>query len=353
MSFRKKTDTATLIACTTTIPTYFNTTAPTTLETTTTSEASNRALDVRHVTLTPTPTAALLETKPTNTAATATDLNDAISMDEQRDNKKSGVGREEEEKGVEKQERVREQEVDTGEQERIEGIQSEVQTPVPLPTACLAFNPMLHEPVRFDWAAEVDEALSLSPITLSNCTPAASVPNNLIPDDIPVDPVCTKSTNSTPCSPTAPTQPVRTTPKSTVTLPDNDVAAHGCGPPMGALIVPHASTPVSPNIPTAALTISGASPNVNGMHPTTLPTTPHAPNPVSLKPASCDATVTPAPVIPIDPAPVLPILPEPSDVAIGVVLAKTVPTNLIPNDSAPVAPTLAIPGVTRQIISYL
>jgi hypothetical protein len=93
------------------------------------------------------------------------------------------VGREEEEKGVGKKDGASEQ----GEQRGTGMTQGEVRDPAPSPTARLTFDAMLHEPARFDWAAEVNEALGFSPVAPSNST--APTPVNPVPSDVLIDPV--------------------------------------------------------------------------------------------------------------------------------------------------------------------
>ena len=245
----KKTDTATPITCktptTTTIPAYTNTTAPTALEMTTTSEPSDRALDVRHVTATPTPVAALSRMKPTNT--TATDLNNAITTVKQQDDKEPGVGREEEEKGVGKQDGASER----GEQGGTGMTQGEVRDPAPSPTARFAFDAMLHEHAQFDWAAEVDEALGLSPVVPSNST--TPTPVNPVPSDVTVDPVRIAFANPVPSNlPTTPSvhpDPIPVHPAFVCAVPADPNPGDGAPNPRSALgnTVPTDLIPVEPN----------------------------------------------------------------------------------------------------------
>jgi hypothetical protein len=138
----KKTDTATLIACTT--PTTTITTAipaPAIYETTM-PERLDRVADARHVTTPSTPVS-------TQTTTTTANSNTVI---EQQDNQELAVRREkEQEMGVEKQDRTSERNADAGEQERTPTTQS--------------------ESARFDWAADVDEAYGLNPIVVAVPTP--------------------------------------------------------------------------------------------------------------------------------------------------------------------------------------
>jgi hypothetical protein len=129
----KNTDTATPFACkttttTATIPAPANTAAPAIYETTTTPERSDRVVDARHVTPTSMAISTQLELE-TTTATTATDSDNAIAMVKQQDNEEPAVGREEEEKGVEKKDRMSEREADrrgavAGEQARTTTTQS-------------------------------------------------------------------------------------------------------------------------------------------------------------------------------------------------------------------------------------
>jgi hypothetical protein len=63
--------------------------------------------------------------------------------------------------------------------------QDKVQDPAPSPTAHIASDTMPHKPVQFDWVAEVDEALGLSPAMPSNST--TPTPINTAPGDPAVD----------------------------------------------------------------------------------------------------------------------------------------------------------------------
>jgi len=171
-------------------PTPTNTTATAIYETTTTSEQLNCVADTRHVIATPTPI-------PTTTA-TATDPNNAMAMADQQDNEGPAVGREEERKKGEKQDETSEQEAEqhelgTGEQEGIDETQGEIRD-------CAVLNTMtLHEPMRFDWAAEVDKAFGLSPFVRNITQPVSDTPYPMpikpVPRDVTVDPVRTKPAN--------------------------------------------------------------------------------------------------------------------------------------------------------------
>jgi hypothetical protein len=185
---------------TTTIPALANTAAPAIYETTTTPDGLDRVANARHIITLSTTIPAQPEPKPTTTAAISN------TATEKQDNEEPTMGREEE-KGVEKQDGTNEREpvreVDTGEQEGAGMTQDEVGDPAPSPTARLAFDVMLHEPARFDWAAEVDEALGLSPVAPSNST--APTPVNPVPSDVTVDPIHITFANPVPSNlPTTP-----------------------------------------------------------------------------------------------------------------------------------------------------
>ena len=122
-------DTATTITrettttTTTAIAAPANTAAAAIYETTTTPEQLDPVENARHVITTsaPIPTQFKLEA---TTTATATDSNDAISMDEQQDKEESGVGREEEAKGREKQDEVSKQEAEQRELTPIDPVRT-------------------------------------------------------------------------------------------------------------------------------------------------------------------------------------------------------------------------------------
>jgi hypothetical protein len=164
------------ISATTTIPAPTKTAAPAIYKTTTTPQRLNCVANTRHVIATSTPILAQPEHKPTTTTANSN------TATEQRDNNEPTVEREEEREGKEAEER---EELGTEQEKKAEEIWSEVQDPTPSPTAHAAANMMPHEP--FNWAAEVDEALGLSPIAPSNST--TPTPINPVPSDVMVDPV--------------------------------------------------------------------------------------------------------------------------------------------------------------------
>jgi hypothetical protein len=84
---------------------------------------------------------------PTTTAATTADSNNAITTVEQQDNREPGVRREEEARGVGKQDRTEEREpergeVETGDQEGIEQSKGEVRDHALSTTASMPVNPV-------------------------------------------------------------------------------------------------------------------------------------------------------------------------------------------------------------------
>src|ERR1700729_4057150 len=176
---------------TTTIPAPYNTTANAIYKTAMPAQL-DCVVDACHVIALPMPITNQLALE-TITSTTTTDSNNTIMAITQQDNEKPGVGSEEEERRVEKQDRTGEREADRckaeeGEQEGIE-TQSE---------------------------------------------PA--------PRDEIVDPVRMTSANAVPCSTTAiqliqptpsPSQLVRATPKPTITPSKGDMAPHACTRAMG------------------------------------------------------------------------------------------------------------------------
>jgi len=103
----------------------------------------------------------------TTTTATTANSNNTITTVEQQDNGESGVRREEE-KGVEKEDEVREQEAerqesDTGGEERIEESRGEVRGNPPPPATHTAHSATPHELWRFNWATETDRSIGPVP----------------------------------------------------------------------------------------------------------------------------------------------------------------------------------------------
>jgi hypothetical protein len=209
------------------------------------------------------------------------------------------VGRaEEQERRIEKHEGVREREVDTGERERIEVVRD----PAPSPTAHITFDAMLHEPARFDWAAEVDEAHGLSPIVRNTTQPASvnaapTLPGNSIPDNIIVDPICTTPNHSAHASPDP--APMLPKPKPTpAAFTDPNLNA-----PVGFPSITITTT--APANPDHTPPKSATPPIVNDETPTTLPQFIHAPPKCTVNPVPGDVAVDPvraalAGTIPVD-----------------------------------------------------
>jgi hypothetical protein len=312
---------------TTAIPAPANTAAPATYETT---ERVDRVAGARHVIATSAapPTQTALE--PTTTTAIS---NTAI---EQQDNGELVVRRAEEQENMverngEQRTEARE-ESNPGEQEVIQQTQSEVRDPAASPTGHITVDPAMHEPVRFDWASEVYEALDLSPIgrdtthpTPANSKLAPRPPENPVPGDVPVDPVRTRSANAAPSSPAAtqliqsphpPPQLDRATPKPAVTPQNGNVAPRACTPATGvpsvrtpAVLVPINPVPVDPD-----------------------------PDDVATNPAGVALAKTePTNRMPINPvSAALAVVPDPSNEPVNP--TSTVPANAIPVDPDPVNP---------------
>ena len=276
-----------------------------------------------------------------------------------------------EKKGGEKQgemseQKVERRETEAGEQEGIEKAQSEVQDPAPHPTARAAANARLHEPVRFDWAAEVDEAHGLSPAVPSN--PTTSTPINPAPGDPAIDPDRTAHTGTVPANsipvPTSPmpTDPVPVNPvpgdatvdpvrtASANAVPTDPAPVYLANPDPGDVTVdpvhtafanvmpadpvPVDPTPVSPTnpvhipftntIPSNFTTITSVYPDLNPMHPTSVsaalvdpdpnPVEPEPESTAPVDPSPCGETVHPALVDTICNTPVEPVHVDPVSV---------------------------------------
>jgi hypothetical protein len=309
----KKLDTATPITCktttttvmnantgittTTTIPAPTSTAALAVYKTTTTPERVDRVAEAHHVIASPMLIPAQLEAEMTDasTDPSLSDIRATYTAVRQH-------GRAEEELEVERVEKLEVEAPGTG-RERIEAstldineqekMQSEVRAPAPSLTAHLVFDPMPHKPARFDWAAEVDEALGLSPFALSDC--AAPVPANLALGNVPIDPVRTT------CKGIARVDsiPVDPAPAPINSVPDDVAVDPDCTARTAA--IPVDPDPVSPVLTEAA------------------PANPVPANPVPANPVHTALTSA----VPADP--------NPGDVATdaSVALAKTAPTNLI------------------------
>jgi hypothetical protein len=203
------------------------------------------------------------------------------------------VGKEEEKKGVEKQDETskREEErreADAGEQEGIEETRSEVRDCTLSPTARAASDTTKqHEPARFDWASEVDDFLGLSPVAHNTSQPVPIIP---IPCDVPIDPVRTGFANAAPSKPSAsaPASPDLAPPKRTTNSSNGDVVACACIPAASApsdrtpaasvLVYPAPAAPIlidpdpgdnpiNPNRTSKSATIPSAHPNLISIHP--------------------------------------------------------------------------------------
>jgi hypothetical protein len=164
-SIVSETNIANTTITTTTIPAPTNTAALAVYKTTITPERPDRVADTRHVIAPPILNPAQPEAETTNasTESGPSDIGATHTAVRQHGGTKvePEVERAEmlkgEKKGGKKQGEMSEREVerretDAGEQERMEETQNEVQDPAPSPTARLAFDAMLHEPARFDWA---------------------------------------------------------------------------------------------------------------------------------------------------------------------------------------------------------
>jgi len=196
----------------------------------------------------------------TTTTATTANSNNTITTVEQQDNGESGVRREEG-KGVEKEDEVREQEVerwesDTGGEERIEESRGEVQGNPPPPATHTAHSATPHEPWWFDWATETNRSIGPVPNVSDFCPTKPPLP---LPTVTPSNGdvalcACTPISPTKPLSPLASPQPAPsprtrdlcsnqqghvtalkpcTLPEPAITTPSADVA-------------PRTRTPISP-----------------------------------------------------------------------------------------------------------
>ena len=291
-----------------------NTAVHATYETATTPERPDRVAHTHHVIAPPTPIPAQSEAKLT-TPTTTTGSSNTVTTAIRQDQEELAVRREEEQA---EKEGVREQEVDTGEQEK---TQSEVRAPAPSSTAHLAFDPRLHEPTRFDWAAEVDEALGLSPVALSDC--AAPTPVNPDPGDVMVDPVRTAFANAVP----ADTVHVDPAPVSLFNLVLNNVTvdpdrtAHGSAVPANSIPAPTNPVPTDP----APVNPTPVSP-INRVHTAFVNAAPTDSVPVPTSPVPVDPDPDPVSPVPTKPAPANPITVDP---------VRTVPVDLDPDPANP------------------
>jgi hypothetical protein len=249
-SIVSETNIANTTTTTTTIPAPTSTAALAVYKTTTTPERVDRVAEAHHVITSPMLIPAQLEAEMTDasTDPSLSDIRATYTAVRQH-------GRAEEELEVERVEKLEVEAPGTG-RERIEAstldineqekMQSEVRAPAPSLTAHLVFDPMLHEPARFNWAAEVNEALGLSPVALSDC--AAPVPANLALGDVPIDPFRTTCkgvarVDSIPSNPTTST-PINPAPGDPAIDPDR--TAHTGTVPANSIPVPTSPVPTDP-----------------------------------------------------------------------------------------------------------
>ncbi|KIM73062.1 hypothetical protein PILCRDRAFT_93215 [Piloderma croceum F 1598] len=196
--------------------------------------------------------------------------------------------------------------LDIEEQETIGMTQSEVQDPAPSPTARLAFDAMLHESTRFDWAAEVDEALGLSPVAPSNST--TPTPINPIPNDAMVDPVHVTFANPVPrnstTTPSVHSDPISIHPAFRSPVPVDPDPGDMATSPTGTTLTKSNTAPTNPDrIPPKSAT----PPIVNDETSTTLLQFVHAPLKRTVNPVPGDVAVDP----------------------VRAALASTIPTDLV------------------------
>jgi hypothetical protein len=220
--------------------------------------------------------------------------------------------------------------------------QDEVRDPASSPTARLAFDAMLHEPARFDWAAEVDEALGLSPVAHNAPQPK---PANPAHDDVDVNP------NRTACTSAAPVDPILVNP-----IP-GDVADPICIAFANPVPSNSSTTPsVHPDPTIASIHLAPATPTLINpdpgdvaVDPTSTALTSTVPNDhifVDPDPAGTMPTNS----MPVDPAAIFPVNPDPVDpkptmlintvraALTSVVLTNPVPSKPVPADPVPVDP---------------
>jgi hypothetical protein len=235
--------------------------------------------------------------------------------------------------------------------------QDEVGDPAPSPTACLAFDAMLHEPTRFDWAAEVNEALDLSLVAPSNST--APTPINPISSDVTVDPVCITFANPVPSNlPTTPSvhpdsisihpnpTGVALTKTNTMPIKPNHTSHELTTIPITGDMAPNANKARSPTSPTKPSVIEcrkgSNEPPARLISPEAVPT-PTKPDPPPPKPITAPFssdmaphTRTPAKCMPSDGIP-----------------AASIPINTIPVDPDPVNPnSVTMNDCTHVTIMY-
>ena len=359
----------TTITTTTTIPVPANTAALAFYKTTTMLERPDRVADACCVIAMPTPIPAQLEAETTNASTDLSPSNIGATNTAVRQHKRTEKEPEvervemlkEEEKGGKKQKEMSEQEVgrrgvDTGEQEGIGTTQGEAQDPAPSPTTRTAANARLHKPTQSDWAAEVDEAMGLSPIAHNAPQPE---PVNPVPNDATADPVRTTFVNVVPTipipidpAPASTTNPVRTAPADPNPVPASPVPTESA--PTNPVTVDPARTACTGAVPIDPVPVVNPIPGDVAVDPvrtactTAIPVDPGPISPIPTKPAAANAVtvdpvrtafanVVPADPVPVDPAPVSPINPVPGDMAIDPVhaaLASTVPIDPVDHTHA-------------------
>jgi len=304
---------------TTAIPAPANTAIRATYETT--PQRLDRVADTCHVIAPRTPITNQVGLE-TPTSTTATNSDNAMATAKQQDNEKLAAGSEEEERKVGKQDGMGEREAggreaEAGEQEGIGMTQSEVRDHAPSLTSRAAANTTLRESVWFDWAAEVDEALGLNPVTHNTTHP---VPINPAPGNIPVDPDHAVHTSTAPANP--------------VPAPANLVPGNVAINPVRT--APTNSVPVS------------TSPMPTDPAPVNL-----APGDVPIDPVrTVFATAVPADPVPVDPTPVSPVRTGPADsdsVPASPVPTEPGPTNPVTIDPDPVSPVPMDPAPANAV----
>jgi hypothetical protein len=234
--------------------------------------------------------------------------------------------------------------------------QSEVRDPALSPIARAAANARPHEPARSDWAAEVDEALGLSPAVPSNST--TPTPVNPVPSDATVDPGPTTFAKAVPAdpipvdpAPVSPVNPIRTAfanpmPSNSTTTPSvhpDPISTHParvCAQPVdpdpsdvvtnptGAVPAKTNTAPIKPDCPLPKPT---AAPLSGDMAPCAVQT--HTP---AMGTLTALTTINPVRTAPTS---AITVDPNPARVALG----NTVPINPIPDEPDPESTTLVNP----------
>jgi hypothetical protein len=121
-------------------------------------------------------------------------------------------------------------ELNTGEQEVIQENHGEVQDPAPCSTDCTMVDPVPHEPVRFNWAADVNVSIGLNPVTCDDPVPVT------LEDPAPIAVVeMVINTAHTASAKPSPIMPVSSTPSIMHRLCDFSVLCSGTQNPWGSL----------------------------------------------------------------------------------------------------------------------